>query len=164
MTDKNPKPPPDSPDSDDFTNLWSSEFSEYFKLDDNQWLNDNIESFVSENASNQVYQANEVGDYRGGGSHFEGSSSRDAGSGHEKKEVVKGRIAFKTQSEVEILDDGYKWRKYGKKMVKNSPNPRNYYRCSVDGCPVKKRVERDRDDSRYVITTYEGNHTHPSYC
>jgi hypothetical protein len=25
---------------------------------------------------------------------------------------------------VEILDDGFKWRKYGKKAVKNSPNPR----------------------------------------
>lgn len=34
------------------------------------------------------------------------------------------KVAFKTKSEVEILDDGFKWRKYGKKMVKNSPNPR----------------------------------------
>lgn len=34
------------------------------------------------------------------------------------------KIAFKTRSEVEVLDDGYRWRKYGKKMVKNSPNPR----------------------------------------
>jgi hypothetical protein len=25
---------------------------------------------------------------------------------------------------VDVLDDGYRWRKYGKKMVKNSPNPR----------------------------------------
>lgn len=43
--------------------------------------------------------------------------------GREMKEV-KERVAFKTKSEVEILDDGFKWRKYGKKMVKNSPNPR----------------------------------------
>ncbi|KAM0932458.1 putative transcription factor WRKY family [Dioscorea sansibarensis] len=34
------------------------------------------------------------------------------------------RIGFRTKSEVENLDDGYKWRKYGKKSVKNSPNPR----------------------------------------
>ncbi|KAH1093910.1 hypothetical protein GLYMA_14G100100v4 [Glycine max] len=65
-------------------------------------------------------------------------------------------------SEIEVLDDGYRWRKYGKKMVKKCPNPRNNYRCSVDGCTVKKRVERDKDDPRYVITTYEGNHTHPT--
>ncbi|XP_037442138.1 probable WRKY transcription factor 50 [Triticum dicoccoides] len=72
------------------------------------------------------------------------------------------RIAFRTRSEVEILDDGYKWRKYGKKSVKNSPNPRNYYRCSTEGCNVKKRVERDRDDPAYVVTTYEGTHSHVS--
>nr|QRX38907.1 transcription factor WRKY10 [Lilium regale] len=72
------------------------------------------------------------------------------------------RIAFRTRSEVDIMDDGYKWRKYGKKTVKNSPNPRNYYRCSTDGCSVKKRVERARDDPSYVITTYEGTHNHTS--
>ncbi|XP_071729727.1 probable WRKY transcription factor 43 isoform X2 [Rutidosis leptorrhynchoides] len=73
---------------------------------------------------------------------------------------TKAKVAFKTQSQVEILDDGFKWRKYGKKMVKNSPNPRNYYRCSAEGCSVKKRVERDIDDVRFVITTYEGIHNH----
>uniref|UniRef100_A0A0E0HAG2 WRKY domain-containing protein n=1 Tax=Oryza nivara TaxID=4536 RepID=A0A0E0HAG2_ORYNI len=75
---------------------------------------------------------------------------------------VNGRIGFRTRSEVEILDDGFKWRKYGKKAVKNSPNPRNYYRCSTEGCNVKKRVERDREDHRYVITTYDGVHNHAS--
>jgi hypothetical protein len=79
-----------------------------------------------------------------------------------EKKKIKGRVAFKTRSEVEVLDDGFKWRKYGKKMVKNSPHPRNYYKCSVDGCPVKKRVERDRDDPSFVITTYEGSHNHSS--
>lgn len=34
------------------------------------------------------------------------------------------RVVFRTKSEIEIMDDGYKWRKYGKKMVKNSPHPR----------------------------------------
>ncbi|KAG8051511.1 hypothetical protein GUJ93_ZPchr0001g30456 [Zizania palustris] len=72
------------------------------------------------------------------------------------------KIAFKTRSEVDVLDDGYRWRKYGKKMVKNSPNPRNYYRCSSEGCRVKKRVERERDDARFVVTTYDGVHNHPA--
>ncbi|KAJ9170288.1 hypothetical protein P3X46_018408, partial [Hevea brasiliensis] len=40
----------------------------------------------------------------------------------------------------------------------------NYYKCSSGGCNVKKRVERDREDSRYVITTYEGVHNHESPC
>ena len=34
------------------------------------------------------------------------------------------RVAFRTKSEVEILDDGFKWRKYGKKSVKNNSHPR----------------------------------------
>lgn len=34
------------------------------------------------------------------------------------------RIAFRTKSVMEILDDGFKWRKYGRKTVKSSPNPR----------------------------------------
>ena len=47
----------------------------------------------------------------------------DSESGQKKKET-RERVTFITKSEVEILDDGVKWRKYGKKMVKNSPNPR----------------------------------------
>ncbi|EES18577.1 hypothetical protein BDA96_09G224500 [Sorghum bicolor] len=96
-----------------------------------------------------------------------GAISAAAGSAAAAAEAVPERprterIAFRTRSEIEILDDGYKWRKYGKKSVKNSPNPRNYYRCSTEGCNVKKRVERDRDDPSYVVTTYEGTHNHVS--
>ncbi|KMT17894.1 hypothetical protein BVRB_2g034240 isoform B [Beta vulgaris subsp. vulgaris] len=99
----------------------------------------------------------------GGTSHIqneeENYNTESIRNGRDKKDV-KERVAFRMKSEIDVVDDGYKWRKYGKKMVKNSPNPRNYYRCAVDGCPVKKRVERDRDDMKYVITTYEGYHNH----
>ncbi|PHU06930.1 putative WRKY transcription factor 23 [Capsicum chinense] len=37
------------------------------------------------------------------------------------------RFAFMTKSEIDHLDDGYKWRKYGQKAVKNSPFPRESY-------------------------------------
>jgi len=30
-----------------------------------------------------------------------------------------------------MCDDGYKWRKYGQKSIKNSPNPRYIYAFSV---------------------------------
>ncbi|CAI9116445.1 OLC1v1017587C1 [Oldenlandia corymbosa var. corymbosa] len=44
----------------------------------------------------------------------------------EKKAKVEGQvIALRTQTELETLDDGFKWRKYGKKMVKSNPNPRS---------------------------------------
>ncbi|KAG1346834.1 WRKY transcription factor 28 [Cocos nucifera] len=72
------------------------------------------------------------------------------------------RFAFMTRSEVDHLEDGYRWRKYGQKAVKNSPYPRSYYRCTTQKCSVKKRVERSYQDPTVVITTYEGQHTHQS--
>ena len=36
----------------------------------------------------------------------------------------KPRFSFQTRSPIEILDDGYRWRKYGQKTVKNSAHPR----------------------------------------
>ncbi|XP_050372552.1 probable WRKY transcription factor 48 [Argentina anserina] len=79
-----------------------------------------------------------------------------------QKRQREPRFAFMTKSEVDNLDDGYRWRKYGQKAVKNSPYPRSYYRCTTAGCGVKKRVERSSDDPSIVVTTYEGQHTHPS--
>ena len=39
---------------------------------------------------------------------------------------------------------------------------RSYYRCTTSSCIVKKRVERSYTDPTIVVTTYEGQHTHPS--
>ncbi|GMN36054.1 hypothetical protein TIFTF001_005732 [Ficus carica] len=158
----NQSPDNDFPDDsesnfDQFPDL--SMFDEWGLHDDGSALMPPSESMPR----HPIYQANEV-DHDSGGSSSQFGGLTSVGeneSGRERKET-KERVAFKTQSEVEILDDGFKWRKYGKKMVKNSPNPRNYYRCSVEGCPVKKRVERDREDPRFVITTYEGIHNHQS--
>ncbi|KAK7337538.1 hypothetical protein VNO77_18118 [Canavalia gladiata] len=79
-----------------------------------------------------------------------------------QKRQREPRFAFMTKSEVDHLEDGYRWRKYGQKAVKNSPFPRSYYRCTSASCNVKKRVERSFTDPSIVVTTYEGQHTHPS--
>ncbi|KAL3531629.1 hypothetical protein ACH5RR_005150 [Cinchona calisaya] len=76
------------------------------------------------------------------------------------KAVREPRIVVQTTSEIDILDDGYRWRKYGQKVVKGNPNPRSYYKCTYTGCPVRKHVERASHDLRAVITTYEGKHNH----
>ncbi|KAI5682430.1 hypothetical protein M9H77_03658 [Catharanthus roseus] len=62
-----------------------------------------------------------------------------------------------------MTDDGYKWRKYGQKSIKNSPNPRSYYRCTNPRCAAKKQVERSSDDPDTLIITYEGLHLHFAY-
>ncbi|KAK4367355.1 hypothetical protein RND71_011147 [Anisodus tanguticus] len=77
------------------------------------------------------------------------------------KKIKKPRFAFQTRCQVDILDDGYRWRKYGQKAVKNNNYPRSYYRCTHEGCNVKKQVQRLSKDEGVVVTTYEGMHTHP---
>jgi WRKY transcription factor 33 len=74
--------------------------------------------------------------------------------------VREPRVVVQTTSDIDILDDGYRWRKYGQKVVKGNPNPRSYYKCTSQSCPVKKHVERACHDLRSVITTYEGKHNH----
>ncbi|GJR89498.1 probable WRKY transcription factor 75 [Tanacetum coccineum] len=78
-----------------------------------------------------------------------------------EKKIRKPKYAFQTRSQVDILDDGYRWRKYGQKAVKNNKFPRSYYRCTQQGCNVKKQVQRLSKDEGVVVTTYEGMHTHP---
>lgn len=77
-----------------------------------------------------------------------------------QKTVTEPRIIVQTRSEVDLLDDGYRWRKYGQKVVKGNPNPRSYYKCTYAGCNVRKHVERASTDPKSVITTYEGKHNH----
>ncbi|XP_073150706.1 probable WRKY transcription factor 2 [Henckelia pumila] len=74
--------------------------------------------------------------------------------------IREPRVVVQTTSDVDILDDGYRWRKYGQKVVKGNPNPRSYYKCTSPGCNVRKHVERACHDFKSVITTYEGKHNH----
>ncbi|XP_057418116.1 probable WRKY transcription factor 3 [Lotus japonicus] len=77
-----------------------------------------------------------------------------------RRNASKDILITKIISDVDILDDGYKWRKYGQKVIKGSPNPRSYYRCTTPSCIIRKHVERDPTDLTVVITTYEGKHNH----
>ncbi|KAK9049807.1 hypothetical protein SSX86_031224 [Deinandra increscens subsp. villosa] len=88
------------------------------------------------------------------------SSNPEKGRMKMRRKLREPRFCFQTRSDVDVLDDGYKWRKYGQKVVKNSLHPRSYYRCTHSNCRVKKRVERLSEDCRMVITTYEGRHNH----
>ncbi|KAE8696448.1 putative WRKY transcription factor 71 [Hibiscus syriacus] len=97
---------------------------------------------------------------KGGGKESSKKGSKAAKKKEERKQEEQ-RFVFMTKSEVDHLEDGYRWRKYGQKAVKNSQYPRSYYRCTTQKCTVKKRVERSYQDPSTVITTYEGRHNHP---
>ncbi|XP_071729619.1 probable WRKY transcription factor 32 [Rutidosis leptorrhynchoides] len=76
------------------------------------------------------------------------------------KRPKKPKFVIHAASDVGISADGYRWRKYGQKMVKGNPHPRNYYKCTSAGCPVRKHIEMAVDGSSEVILTYKGIHDH----
>ncbi|GER27764.1 WRKY DNA-binding protein 32 [Striga asiatica] len=81
-----------------------------------------------------------------------------SGTGRKPKYVVHAA------GDVGISGDGYRWRKYGQKMVKGNPHPRNYYRCTSAGCPVRKHIEGAIDNTNAVVITYKGVHDHDTPC
>ncbi|KDP26834.1 hypothetical protein JCGZ_17992 [Jatropha curcas] len=121
-------------------------------------LNGNHSSISSEHENNKSKRF-------GSGSENEekllGIGKKISSNSKGEKKIKKPRYAFQTRSQVDILDDGYRWRKYGQKAVKNNKFPRSYYRCTHQGCNVKKQVQRLTRDEGIVITTYEGMHSHP---
>ncbi|XP_008790094.2 probable WRKY transcription factor 4 isoform X2 [Phoenix dactylifera] len=107
----------------------------------------------SEEAGNVELRTDEGGD-------DDPDSKRRNISASSQRTVAEPRIIVQTTSEVDLLDDGYRWRKYGQKVVKGNPHPRSYYKCTYAGCNVRKHIERAPTDPKAVITTYEGKHNH----
>lgn len=76
------------------------------------------------------------------------------------KHPKKPKFIVHAAEDVEISADGYRWRKYGQKMVKGNPHPRNYYKCTCAGCGVTKHIEKAVDGTSNVVITYKGVHDH----
>ncbi|XP_073304537.1 uncharacterized protein [Primulina huaijiensis] len=77
--------------------------------------------FMSQNSNSMVNDVDDVNLNGSNNSFHESYTDRES---NEQKKAIREKIAFKTKSDIEILVDSFKWRKYGKKMVKNYPNPR----------------------------------------
>ncbi|WRX08062.1 WRKY domain - like 3 [Theobroma cacao] len=123
---------------------WVSLLSGQGVLGENKPMIESAVSLMAENGADQDEKGN-----------------KDKRKGSRIKKASRPRFAFQTRSADDILDDGYRWRKYGQKAVKNSNYPRSYYRCTHHTCNVKKQVQRLSKDTSIVVTTYEGIHNHP---
>ncbi|CAN6287344.1 unnamed protein product [Urochloa humidicola] len=66
-------------------------------------------------------------------------------------------------SQLVMPEDGYEWKKYGQKFIKNIQKKRSYFRCRHKLCGVKKRVEwHPSDPAADLRVFYEGAHQHGS--
>ncbi|KAM1050865.1 hypothetical protein ACFX15_031908 [Malus domestica] len=97
---------------------------------------------------------------------YEPRSKRRKSENHSLEAGISGegvqdpRVVVQNSVESDMTGDGFRWRKYGQKVVKGNPYPRSYYRCTSLKCSVRKHVERVSDDPKAFITTYEGKHNH----
>ncbi|CAI9102032.1 OLC1v1000220C1 [Oldenlandia corymbosa var. corymbosa] len=126
--------------------------------------NNNLQRYVSLAEATTAAADNEkMMSWAGGGSTSSTGGGGGGCGGKNKKSssTPVPKVVFQTRSPDDILDDGYRWRKYGQKSVKNSKYPRSYYRCSHHTCNVKKQIQRLSKDTGIVVTTYEGVHNHP---
>ncbi|KAK8551430.1 hypothetical protein V6N13_119892 [Hibiscus sabdariffa] len=91
----------------------------------------------------------------GGESSKKGNKAKTKG----EKKQREPRFAFMTKSEVDHLEDGYRWRKYGQKAVKNSPYPRLSKLSMQKLLQVHYSEVYGEEKSREVIPgSVDGNH------
>ncbi|KAK7295268.1 hypothetical protein RJT34_18174 [Clitoria ternatea] len=133
-------------------------FIDHNELVSKTWNNDQVVGTLDPKAINDENCTGNASD--GNNSAWWKNAANEKSKVKIRRKLREPRFCFQTRSDVDVLDDGYKWRKYGQKVVKNSLHPRSYYRCTHNNCRVKKRVERLSEDCRMVITTYEGRHNH----
>ncbi|KAK2447893.1 putative WRKY transcription factor [Trifolium repens] len=63
--------------------------------------------------------------------------------------------------EEKLLEDEWRWKKYGRKSIKGSPHSRSYYKCSsFKDCPARLQFEKSETEENTYVVTYRGNHDH----
>ncbi|KAJ6702744.1 WRKY TRANSCRIPTION FACTOR PROTEIN 1-RELATED [Salix viminalis] len=59
-----------------------------------------------------------------------------------------------------LPEDGYEWKKYGQKFIKNIGKIRSYFKCQKKNCVAKKSVEWASPNNLRIV--YKGSHSHVS--
>ncbi|CAD6342407.1 unnamed protein product [Miscanthus lutarioriparius] len=91
-------------------------------------------------------------------------ASRGSGGGERNQrgeEEEEAAAEAGNGSQLVMPEDGYEWKKYGQKFIKNIQKIRSYFRCRHRLCGAKKKVEwHPRDPSGDLRIVYEGAHQH----
>jgi len=77
-------------------------------------------------------------------------------SNNSTNSTIANNLVTNNLTSISILEDGFCWRKYGQKNVKNGTK-RSYYKCTEITCTAKKQVEKFETG---IKTSYEGSHNH----
>jgi len=91
--------------------------------------------------------------------YYAGSAKQRKGEGR-KWTAGDGRKWVETTAVTDKNSDGYRWRKYGQKLLSTSKLHREYMRCTFPDCPAKKHIEVV-PATREVITVSSTEHNHP---
>ncbi|KAG6632724.1 hypothetical protein CIPAW_13G178200, partial [Carya illinoinensis] len=59
-----------------------------------------------------------------------------------------------------IPEDGYEWKKYGQKFIKNIGKVRSYFKCQRSNCGAKKRADWSTLEAGSLRVVYDGVHSH----
>ncbi|CAN6317394.1 unnamed protein product [Urochloa humidicola] len=84
-------------------------------------------------------------------------------NGGERNGVGEEAAAAGNGNQLVMPEDGYEWKKYGQKFIKNIQKIRSYFRCRNKLCGAKKKVEwHPSDPSGALRVVYDGAHHHGS--
>ncbi|KAB1227727.1 putative WRKY transcription factor 57 [Morella rubra] len=83
------------------------------------------------------------------------SSSREAMEGYGEEQDMEQR-----GHRLVLPEDGYQWKKYGQKFIRNIGKVRSYFKCQRSNCTAKKRAEWSTSEPDNIRVVYEGVHSH----
>ncbi|CAB82760.1 putative protein [Arabidopsis thaliana] len=78
-----------------------------------------------------------------------------------KTSMAESSDYHRHESSTPIYHDGFLWRKYGQKQIKESEYQRSYYKCAYtkdQNCEAKKQVQKIQHNPPLYSTTYFGQH------
>ncbi|KAL1213300.1 putative WRKY transcription factor 62 [Cardamine amara subsp. amara] len=87
-----------------------------------------------------------------------------------KTSIAESSDYHRRESPNPFYHDGFLWRKYGQKQIKESDHQRSYYKCAYTkdhNCEAKKQVQKIQHNPPLYSTTYFGHHTcqlHQAYA